>query len=94
VLSDKKKYFVYILEMANGHFYTGYTTDLTRRFQEHCSGKKGAKYTRAMKPVRIARSWEITGTRGKALQVEAAIKKMSRPEKIELIANPELLFQR
>lgn len=40
-----KKYYVYMLECADGSLYTGYTTDVARRLGEHSSGK-GSKYTR------------------------------------------------
>ena len=44
-------YFVYILECADGTLYTGITTDLERRLDEHNNSSKGAKYTRARRPV-------------------------------------------
>ena len=41
-------YYVYILECEDGTLYTGITTDLERRLEEHKAGKGGA-YTRAHK---------------------------------------------
>jgi putative endonuclease len=39
-----KKWFVYILECSDGTLYTGITTDINRRLNQHNTGK-GAKYT-------------------------------------------------
>ena len=44
-------HYIYILECADGTYYTGYTTDLDRRLDAHNKGK-GAKYTRVRRPVR------------------------------------------
>jgi len=79
------QYFVYILECADGSLYTGITTDVARRFVEHAENKnkKGANYTRARKPVRIAYS-EEQPDRSSALKREAEIKKWPRAKKLEL----------
>lgn len=45
-------WYVYLLECQNGKIYTGITTDVNRRFDEHLSGT-GAKFTRANPPVQI-----------------------------------------
>jgi putative endonuclease len=76
-------YYVYILECTDGTLYTGITTDVARRFEEHKSGK-GAHYTRSHKPVRIVHS-EEHGTRSAAQKREAEIKKWSRVKKIRYI---------
>lgn len=76
-------YFVYILECADGTLYTGCTRDVQRRLATHNSGK-GAKYTRSRRPVRLA--WqEPQPNRSAALRREAAIKKLTRKEKLALI---------
>jgi len=87
-------FYVYILECSNGRFYTGYTVDLIKRFNEHSSLKKGAKFTRSFKPRKIAASWKIAGDRGDAMKVEAFIKSLTKPEKILIAGNPELLAVR
>ena len=74
---------VYILRCYDGTLYTGYTTDLIRRLEAHQSGK-GAKYTRSRRPVELVYQEELTDKSG-ALQREAAIKKLSRAEKLLLI---------
>ena len=72
-------YFVYMLECADASLYTGIATDVERRFVEHAGGK-GARYTRAHKPVRIAYT-EAHPNRSSACKREAAIKKLSSSEK-------------
>ncbi len=76
-------YFVYILECEGGTLYTGITTDVARRFEEHVSGKT-AHYTSANKPVKI-RYAEEQPNRSSALKREAEIKKWSRVKKLELV---------
>jgi len=74
---------VYILECADGTYYTGYTTDLGKRLETHNSGK-GAKYTRARLPVAMVFS-EAYATKSEALRREIEIKRMTRREKRELV---------
>ncbi len=76
-------YFVYILECADGSLYTGVTTDVARRFAEHAAGT-GARYTRAHGAERIVYT-EACADRGAAQKREAAIKRLSRGEKLELM---------
>lgn len=87
------RYWVYILNCENGSFYTGYTTDLMRRYQEHVSGTGGCKYTRSFKPLSIAQQWQIEGELSTAMQVERFIKKLSKKKKEELVLYPERLIQ-
>lgn len=87
-------YFVYILECSNGSFYTGYTTDMERRYQEHLAGSAKCKYTRSFPPVGIAACWEIDGDVSEALKLERYIKSLSKTEKLSLIAEPEQLEDR
>ncbi|MDP7078743.1 MAG: GIY-YIG nuclease family protein [Candidatus Undinarchaeales archaeon] len=74
---------MYILECADGTYYTGYTTDLERRVSVHNKGK-GARYTRGRLPVAIVFS-EAYATKSEALRREAEIKRMTRREKRELV---------
>ncbi len=80
-------YFVYILECADETLYTGITTDLARRLAEHKNGS-GAKYTKSH-GAKIIRYSERKKTRSSASKREAAIKKLSREEKIKLINQKE-----
>ncbi len=76
-------YYTYIVECADGSYYTGYTDDPLRREKVHNSGK-GAKYTRSRLPVHMIYTEEYE-SKSEALKREAAIKKLSRPEKEKLI---------
>lgn len=84
-------YFIYILECSNGAYYTGYTTDIERRYQEHLDGSAKCKYTRSFPPVRIAACWQFEGDVSQALRIELKIKGLSRLKKVELISDPGLL---
>jgi len=75
---------VYIIEDALGKLYTGITKDLDRRFKEHQSGKKGAKFFSFASPKEIVFQ-ETHQSISAALKREAAIKKMTREEKLSLI---------
>ncbi|MCD5381813.1 MAG: GIY-YIG nuclease family protein [Candidatus Pacebacteria bacterium] len=76
-------WFVYLLECSDGTFYTGITTDIDRRVEEHNNGPKGAKYTKARRPVHLVYQ-ETCATRSQAGQREYALRKLSRTEKIKL----------
>jgi putative endonuclease len=71
---------VYLLECADGSLYTGITTDVARRFQEHLSGQ-GARYTRSHPVVRLLASQPLD-SRSAALKVEAAIKRLPKGKKL------------
>lgn len=77
---------VYILQCADTTLYTGIAKDLQRRIQQH-NGEQGGgpKYTRGRRPVRLLWYDEVPH-RAAALQREAAIKKLSRSQKLRLIA--------
>lgn len=80
-------YYLYIIRCADGTLYTGITSDVEKRFNEHSSGK-GAKYTKAHKPEKIEFVRPL-GTKSDALKAEYKIKKLKRSEKEELISSPE-----
>ncbi len=75
--------FCYILECADGTFYTGWTTDPERRLKTHNAGR-GAKYTRTRGPVRLVYV-EEQPDRSTAMKRERAIKALSRARKKRLI---------
>ena len=89
--STEKNYWVYILLCENNTYYTGYTTNLLKRFQAHVDGKGKCKYTRSFKPISIAQSWGFKDDKALALRMERLIKKLPRKEKEALIADPSLL---
>ena len=78
------KWFVYILECADGTLYTGSTNDLGKRVETHNSGN-GAKYTKARLPVKLVYHEEFEDKK-EAMKREWFIKhKLSRKQKMELI---------
>lgn len=78
-------YHIYILQCADNTLYTGITTELERRVEEHNSSDKGAKYTRARRPVTLVYS-ELHSDRSSASKREYEIKKkMNRAQKLRLI---------
>ena len=78
-----KKWYVYIIECADGTLYTGITVDVNRRLLEHNSGK-GAKYTKARRPVKLRAVFE-SENRSTASKKEYEIKQLSRNEKLKLL---------
>jgi putative endonuclease len=77
------RHYVYIVQCCDGTLYTGYTTDIERRIDEHNKGT-GARYTRSRTPVRLVYV-EESSSKGAALAREYAIKKLSRLEKVKLV---------
>ena len=78
-----------MLLCENDILYTGVTTDYKRRFAEHSksnNSKKGAKFTKSHKPIKIVALWE-TKTRSDAQKLEARIKKLEKTDKELLIKN-------
>ena len=81
---SQSEWFVYILRCSDNSLYTGVTTDCERRLHEHTHPARGAKYTRARRPVQLAYS-EPAESRASAQQREAEIKRLSRDAKRRLI---------
>ena len=77
-------YTVYILRCADDTLYTGIARDAEKRLAAHNAGR-GAKYTRSRAPVTVVFR-ERCGEKSAALRREAAIKKLTRAEKLALIA--------
>ncbi|MBL6988296.1 MAG: GIY-YIG nuclease family protein [Bacteriovoracaceae bacterium] len=75
---------VYIIQTKSGKLYTGITTDLDRRFDEHKTGKKGARFFNFSKPQKVV-YFEKCSSRSAASKREYAIKKMKRCEKLSLV---------
>ena len=75
---------VYILHCADNTLYTGITTDISRRVHEHNHSNKGARYTRARRPVTLAYQ-ESCSSRSDARRREHSIKQLHRTKKLELI---------
>lgn len=77
-------YFVYILKCSDNSLYTGITTDLIRRVDEHNGSIKGAKYTAAHQPVTLVYAADFIN-RSLATIEESRIKKLTRLQKLKLI---------
>ena len=75
--------YTYLLRCADNSLYCGWTNHLEERVEAHNSGK-GAKYTKAKRPVVLA-YYEEFGTKEEAMKREAAIKKLSKAEKELLV---------
>jgi len=75
---------VYILRCSDDSLYTGITTDIERRIEEHNNSDKGARYTRARRPVKLAYQ-ENCSSRSCASSREYSIKQLNRTEKLQLI---------
>lgn len=80
-----------MLKCSDGTLYTGWTNDLEKRVEAHNSGK-GAKYTKARRPVELA-YYEEFETKEQAMKREYAIKQLGRKEKQKLIAGKKLNYQ-
>lgn len=74
---------VYIIRSESGKLYTGITNDLNRRFNNHLTGKGGARFFHFSRPEAIIYR-EKHPDRSSASKRECAIKKMSRQEKLAL----------
>ncbi len=78
-------WYVYLVRCRDGSFYAGITTDLARRVEEHNNSPRGARYTRARRPVALAYS-EACVDRAEASRREHALKRLSRKAKLALIS--------
>ena len=84
-----QSWFVYIIRTANNSLYTGITTDIERRFTQHCAGK-GAKYLKGRSPFQLVFEQKI-GQRGDALRIEHWIKRQPKQIKESIISNQTTL---
>ena len=76
-------WFLYIVKCQDDSLYTGITTDIPRRLKEH-NAKKGAFYTKNKTPVELVYR-EDMANQSEARKREAAIKRLTREEKLHLI---------
>ena len=81
-------WYLYVLECDDGTLYTGITTDPERRLTEHNESPKGARYTRARRPVEMIVQW-IYSDQSSAAKAEYSFKQLRRPEKLERIEADE-----
>jgi putative endonuclease len=76
--------YTYVVQCADGSYYTGWTTALEARVRAHNEGR-GARYTRSRRPVQLV-YWEFQPTRSAAQRREAALRRLSRDQKAALAA--------
>lgn len=76
-------YYVYMIRCIDNSLYTGITTDINRRFNEHLSGI-GAKYTKRHRVIKIESVW-FCNDRKEASKLEFHIKKLNKNEKEDII---------
>ncbi|MBQ0712551.1 MAG: GIY-YIG nuclease family protein [Porticoccus sp.] len=94
-------WYVYMIKASDGSLYTGITTDVDRRFQEHQGGneggklgaKKGAKYFQGRKPEKVVYT-EQGHDRSSASKREAEIKRLRREQKLALVAGQSGLIKK
>jgi putative endonuclease len=86
-------YFCYIVECADGSFYTGWTIDPARREKQHNRGV-GAAYTKLHRPVHLVYIEELPD-RSTAMKRERAIKTLNHAQKAKLVMkNGEIYHER
>ena len=81
-----KIYYVYILKCSDETYYTGFTSNLEKRINEHRQGKHIDSYTYKRRPVKLVFSCEFTNVEI-AIETEKQIKKWSRAKKEAVINN-------
>lgn len=85
VPEESSDWSLYVLRCADNSLYTGISTDVTRRLNEHKSDRKGAKYLRGRQPLLLEFSATI-GDRSLATRVESRVKQLCKADKERLIS--------
>ncbi len=80
----QSEWYLYIIKCNNDSLYTGITTDVERRFNEHNGSKLGAKFLRGKSPLTLMYSAQV-GDKSRASKMEYRVKKLSRIQKEKLI---------
>lgn len=81
----RERWFVYVARCADGSLYTGIARDVAARIAAHDAGK-GARYTRGRGPLRVV-AVRRCGTKGNALRLELAVKRLGREAKERLVGD-------
>jgi putative endonuclease len=84
------RWHLYIVECSDGSLYTGITTDVVRRVNEHNGSPRGARYTRTRRPVALRAVAYVGESMSIALRVERKFKRLRTKRKLEVIAEGEL----
>ncbi|HVO01943.1 MAG TPA: GIY-YIG nuclease family protein [Candidatus Cybelea sp.] len=80
-----RPWYFYLIECADGALYAGIALDPEARFEQHRAGR-GAKYTRANRPVRLI-GWIAYPDRGSATRAEIAFKRLTKAEKLARLSD-------
>lgn len=83
--APQRSWWVYMVRAENGHLYTGISTDPQRRFTQHASGKRGARFFNRS-PAQALVWQQLCADRSAALRQEIALKKLAKKTKEALIA--------
>ena len=78
------KWFLYVVQCSDGTYYTGVTTNVERRVNEHNNSKRAAKYTKVRRPVKVIYSL-VYESRSSAQKAEYRFKQLTRKQKEEII---------
>ena len=81
-----KPWYLYVVQCSDGTLYTGVTTDIDRRIDEHNTSSRGAKYTKARRPVKLVYKRRYAN-RSEAQSAEYQFKKLLRGQKLQIIKN-------
>lgn len=85
-------FYVYVIRCEDNSLYTGYTTDIERRINEHFTrDKKGAKYTKSHKLKSLEMIWECE-SKSVAMSLEYFFKSLKKVKKEDIIKNPQMIF--
>lgn len=82
---SQTNWYVYLIRMPSNALYCGITTDVERRFYEHCSGR-GAKALKGKSPLVLAWSHPAGHSRSEASKLESRIKKLPKAKKERLVS--------
>lgn len=82
----EKNWFIYMLRCSDNSLYTGITTDVDRRLEEHNAEKSVTRYTRARQPVELVYQ-ESANSRSDAGKREVQLKKLKKTDKELLVQN-------
>ena len=77
-------WYLYVVRCSDDTLYTGITTDLKRRLNEHNTSNRGAKYTKARRPTNLV-YYELYQSRSNAQKAEHKFKKLTRIQKEKII---------
>ena len=84
IKQSTQPWYVYVVECSDTSYYCGITTDVTRRVHEHNHCKRGAKYTRSRRPVKLLKQWQVQSQK-EAASAERRFKKLSKIDKVKVV---------